>query len=147
VGADREADTIKKEDANMSRISKDSGSISFKVIFVLLLLFIVIHIGVKVIPIYITAESMKDEMVTKARFAQTVKDEEIVTGLAKKAKELGLPLEAEDFKLLRDEDRHRMKIGTAWDVTIYFFYDLYPPYTTRTFHFRPIVEEDYTRKF
>jgi len=131
----------------MSRISKDSGSISFKVIFVLLLLFIVIHIGVKVIPIYITAESMKDEMVTKARFAQTVKDEEIVTGLAKKAKELGLPLEAEDFKLLRDEDRHRMKIGTAWDVTIYFFYDLYPPYTTRTFHFRPIVEEDYTRKF
>jgi hypothetical protein len=147
VGADREADTIKKEDANMSRISKDSGSISFKVIFVLLLLFIVIHIGVKVIPIYITAESMKDEMVTKARFAQTVKDEEIVTGLAKKAKELGLPLEAEDFRLLRDEDRHRMKIGTAWDVTIYFFYDLYPPYTTRTFHFRPIVEEDYTRKF
>jgi hypothetical protein len=147
VGADREADTIKKEDANMSRISKDSGSISFKVIFVLLLLFIVIHIGVKVIPIYITAESMKDDMVTKARFAQTVKDEEIVTGLAKKAKELGLPLEAEDFRLLRDEDRHRMKIGTAWDVTIYFFYDLYPPYTTRTFHFRPIVEEDYTRKF
>jgi hypothetical protein len=147
VGADREADTIKKEDANMSRISKDSGSVSFKVIFVLLLLFIVIHIGVKVIPIYITAESMKDEMVTKARFAQTVKDEEIVTGLAKKAKELGLPLEAEDFRLLRDEDRHRMKIGTAWDVTIYFFYDLYPPYTTRTFHFRPIVEEDYTRKF
>lgn len=131
----------------MSRISKDSGSVSFKVIFVLLLLFIVIHIGVKVIPIYITAESMKDEMVTKARFAQTVKDEEIVTGLAKKAKELGLPLEAEDFRLLRDEDRHRMKIGTAWDVTIYFFYDLYPPYTTRTFHFRPIVEEDYTRKF
>lgn len=131
----------------MSRISKDSGSISFKVIFVLLLLFIVIHIGVKVIPIYITAESMKDDMVTKARFAQTVKDEEIVTGLAKKAKELGLPLEAEDFRLLRDEDRHRMKIGTAWDVTIYFFYDLYPPYTTRTFHFRPIVEEDYTRKF
>jgi hypothetical protein len=96
---------------------------------------------------YITAESMKDEMVTKARFAQTVKDEEIVYELVKKAKEIGLPLGAEDFKLMRDEDRHRMKIGTAWDVTVYFFWDIYPLYTTRTFHFRPIVEEDYTRKF
>jgi hypothetical protein len=90
---------------------------------------------------------MKDEMVTKARFAQTIKDEEIVTDLVKKAKTIGLPLKPDDFKLMRNEDTHRMKIGTAWDVTIFFFYDLYPPYTTRTFHFRPIVEEDYTRKF
>ena len=49
----------------MSGISKDSGFISFKVIFVLLLLFIVIHIGVKVIPMYIDAEAMKDEMVSQ----------------------------------------------------------------------------------
>jgi len=147
VGADREADTVKMEDANMTGISKDNGFISFKIIFVLLLLFIIIHIGVKVIPMYIDSEAMKDEMVTKARYAQTIKDEEIATGLAKRAKELGLPLGADDFKLMRNEDTHRMKIGTAWDVTIFFFYDLYPPFTTRTFHFRPIVEEDYTRKF
>ncbi len=131
----------------MPGISKDNGFISFKAIFVLLLLFIVIHIGAKVIPMYVDAEAMKDEMVTKARFAQTIKDEEIVTELVKKAKTIGLPLKPDDFKLMRNEDTHRMKIGTAWDVTIFFFYDLYPPYTTRTFHFRPIVEEDYTRKF
>jgi hypothetical protein len=147
MGADREADTVKKEDTNMSRISKDYGFISFKVMFVLLMLFAVIHIGVKVTPMYIDAEAMKDEMSTKARFAQTVKDEEIVIDLVKKAKELSLPLGPDDFKLMRNEDTHRMKIGTAWDVTLHFLFDIYPLYTTRTFHFAPTVEEDYTRKF
>lgn len=131
----------------MSILSKDSGMISFKVVFILLLLFAVIHIGVKVTPMYIDAEEIKDEMSGQARFAQTLKDEEIVTDLVKRAKELGLPLGPEAFKLVRDDDTRRMKISTAWDVTIFFFYDLYPPYTTRTFHFRPIVEEDYARKF
>ena len=131
----------------LSVLSEDSGMISFKVIFVLLLLFIVIHVGIKVTPMYIDSEEMKDEMVTKARFAQTVNDEEIRFGLVKKAKELGIPLGPEDFKLLRDENTHRMKSRAAWDVALHFFYDVYPPYTVRTFHFAPVIEEDYTRKF
>jgi hypothetical protein len=131
----------------LSDLSKDSGMISFKVVFILLLLFVVIHIGVKVAPMYIDAEAMKDEMSGKARFAQTVKDEEIRSDLAKKAKELGLPLGPEDFKLVRDDDTHRMKISTAWDVELHFFFDVYPPYTVRTFHFAPVIEEDYARKF
>jgi hypothetical protein len=147
VGADREADTVKMEDTNMSVISKDSGFISFKVMFVLLLLFIVIHIGLKVIPMYIDAEAMKDEMSAKAGFAQTMKDEEILRDLVKRAKELSLPLGPDDFKLLRDDESRRMKISTAWDVEIHFFYDIYPPFTDRTFHFRPIVEQAYVRRF
>jgi hypothetical protein len=131
----------------MSVLSKDSGMISFKAMFILLLLFIVIHVGVKVIPLYIDSEAMKDEMVGQARFAQIAKDEEIVSALAKKAKEIGLPLGPENFKLLRDENLHRMKISTAWDVELHFFFDVYPPYTVKTFHFAPIVQEDYTRKF
>jgi hypothetical protein len=131
----------------LSALSKDSGMISFKVVFILLLLFVVIHIGVKVAPMYIDAEAMKDEMSGKARFAQTLKDEEIRSDLAKKAKELGLPLGPEDFKLVRDDDMHRMKISTAWDVELHFFFDVYPPYTVRTFHFAPVIEEDYARKF
>jgi len=131
----------------MPVLAKDSGMISLKVVFVLLLLFIVIHTGAKVIPMYIDAEAMKDEMVAMARFAQTTKDEEILIDLAKKAKELGLPLGPDDFKLMRDDDSRRMKISTAWDVEIHFFYDLYPPYTVRTFHFRPVIQEDYARKF
>jgi hypothetical protein len=131
----------------MSTLSRDSGMVSLKVLLVLLALYIVIHIGVKLVPLYIDSEEMKDEMVTKARFSQTMTDAEITTGLVKKAKEIGLPLKAEDFKLLRDETTHHMKIGTAWDEEVHFFYDIYPPYTVKIFHFDPVVDEDYTRKF
>ena len=131
----------------MSTLSKDSGLVSFKLLFIFLVLFVVIHIGVKLVPLYIDSEAMKDEMVGKARFAQTLTDLDITTALAKRAKEIGLPLGPDDFKLLRDEDTHRMKIGTAWDVEVHFFFDIYPPYTVKTYHFKPIVEEDYTRKF
>jgi hypothetical protein len=147
VGTDRDADTIKTEGTTMSTLSKDSGLVSFKLLFIFLVLFVVIHIGVKLVPLYIDSETMKDEMVTKARFAQTLTDLDITTSLAKRAKEIGLPLGPDDFKLLRDEDTHRMKIGTAWDVEVHFFFDIYPPYTVKTYHFKPIVEEDYTRKF
>ena len=131
----------------MSTLSKDSGMVSFKVMFVLLVIFIVIHIGVKLVPMYIDAEGIKDEMVGKARFAQLFTDDEIITGLVRKAKEIGLPLGPDDFKLLRDPEARHMKISTAWDVEVHFFFDIYPPYTVKTYHFQPIVEEDYTRKF
>jgi hypothetical protein len=147
VGTDRDADTIKTEGSTMSTLSKDSGMVSFKVLFIFLVLFVIIHIGVKLVPLYIDLEAMKDEMVGKARFAQVLTDVDITTGLAKRAKEIGLPLVSDDFKLLRDETTHRMKIGTAWDVEVHFFFDIYPPYTVKRYHFEPIVEEDYTRKF
>jgi hypothetical protein len=130
----------------MSILSKNSGMISFKVMFILLLLFIVIHIGVKLAPMYIDAEAMKDEMSAKARFAQTTKDEEILRDLAYKAKELGLPLGLDDFKLLRDDTSQRMKISTAWNVELHFFFDIYPLYTVKTYHFAPVIEESYARK-
>jgi hypothetical protein len=124
-------------------LQKENGMVSLKLIFVLLLLFVVIHIGLKVAPMYMASESLKDDMMTKARFAQMLKDEEIRTDLAKKAKEEDLPLGPDDFKLLRDETNRRMRISTAWDVELHFFFDIYPPYTVRTFHFEPIVEENY----
>jgi hypothetical protein len=135
------------EGTTMSTLSRASGMVSFKVLFVLLALFIVIHIGIKLVPLYIDSEEMKDEMVTKARFSQTMTDMEITTGLAQRAREIGLPLLAEDFKLQRDETTHHMKIGTAWDEEVHFFFDIYPPLTVKTYHFNPTVDEDYTRKF
>ena len=147
VGKDRIAYTITTEGMTVPTFTKDSGMVSLKVLFVLLLLFVIIHIGVKVVPMYIDSEAMKDEMVGKARFAQTLTDAEIMRDLAVRAKEIGLPLGADDFKLMRDETTHRMKISTVWDVEVHFFFDIYPPFTVKTFHFEPIIEEDYTRKF
>jgi hypothetical protein len=131
----------------MSKRFTERGAINFKVLFWLLLLFIVLHISIKLVPMYIDTERMKDEMAVKARFAQTLKDDDIITDLATKAKELDLPLGREDFVLMRDDDNHHMKITTKWNVTVHFFFDIYPPYTTRVYHFEPVIQENYSRQF
>ena len=130
----------------MSSLSTERGMVSFKVLFWLLVLFIVVHIAVKLVPMYIDSERMKDEMSVQAELAQTLKDDEILSNLVQKAKELDLPLGREDIVLTRDEDTNMMKISAKWDVTVHFFFDVYPPYTTRTYHFEPIIEADYSRK-
>ena len=130
----------------MSSLSTERGMVSFKVLFWLLVLFIVVHIGIKLVPMYINSERMKDEMSVKAELAQTLSDNEILTDLVKKAKELNLPIGQEDIVLTRNEDTHMMKISAKWDETVHFFFDVYPPYTTKIYHFEPIIEADYSRK-
>ena len=129
----------------MSKLITERGAISFKVLSWLLIFVIVVHIGIKLVPMYINTERMKDEMAVKARFAQMLKDNEISSDLAKKAKELDLPLGQEDFVLMRDDENHHMKVTAKWDVTVHFFFDVYPPYTTKVYHFQPVVEENYSR--
>ena len=131
----------------MSKLFTERGAINFKVLFWLLVLFVVVHIGTKLVPMYIDSERMKDEMSVKAGLAQTLKDDEILVDLLKKAKELDLPLGREDFVLVRDDDNRRMKITTKWDETVHFFFDIYPPYTTKVYHFEPIIQADYSRRF
>jgi hypothetical protein len=130
----------------MSRFSRETGAVSLKVLLWLLVIFIVVHIGVKLVPMYIDSERMKDEMAVKAGLAQVLTDDEILAALTSKAKELELPIAPENIILNRDADSHRMKISVKWDETVHFFFDVYPPYTTRVYHFEPIVEEDYSRK-
>ncbi len=128
----------------MTMLKKESGGVSFKVIFILALLAAVIHVAIKLVPMYIDAGRMEDEMSVKARLAQVLKDDEILTDLAKKAKELDLPLDRDDFALVRDDGNRKMTISTKWDVTVHFFFDIYPPYTTREYHFQPSIKEDYS---
>jgi len=129
----------------MSKLITERGAISFKVLSWLLIFVIVVHIGIKLVPMYINTERMKDEMAVKARFAQMLKDNEISSDLAKKAKELDLPLGQEDFVLMRDDENRHMKVTAKWDVTVHFFFDVYPPYTTKVYHFQPVIEENYSR--
>ena len=117
----------------------EKGASKFKVYLFFLFLFLVIHVGVKVVPMYMDYERMKDEMTTKAGVAQVLKDNEILIDLVKKAKDLDLPLTAESFVLQRDEDRRRMKISTRWDVEVNFLWGAY----IRTFHFEPVVNESF----
>ena len=132
---------------NASILFTEKGMISLKALFFLLLLFIVVHIAIKLVPMYINTERLKDEMSVKAGLAQNLKNEEILADLVKKAKDLDLPLGPEDFTLKREDENHRMKISAQWDVTVHFFFDVYPPFTTKIYHFEPVIQEDYSRKF
>jgi len=121
----------------------EKGGLTYKTIFILLLLFVVIHVGLKLVPMYIDAERLKDEMSMKARLAQTLKDEEILADLTKKAQELDLPLTRESFLLSRDEASRTMMIRTEWDVEVNFFWGVY----VHTYHFEPSIKENYSRRF
>jgi hypothetical protein len=119
--------------------SNQSGGTRFKVFLWFVFLFLCLHIGLKIVPLYMDYSRMKDEMIVKAGVAQVLKDEEILRDLENKAKDLDLPLKAENFVLQRDDERRRMKISTKWDIEVVFLWGVY----TRTFHFQPVAEERY----
>ncbi len=125
----------------MRMLFREKGASTLKVYAFFLLLFLIIHVGVKIVPMYMDYTRMKDEMTTKASVAQVLKDEEILRDLVNKAKELDLPLTAESFIIQRDSDRRKMKISTkgGWDVEVNFLWGAY----IRTFHFEPEVEEGF----
>jgi predicted Holliday junction resolvase-like endonuclease len=127
------------EESDMLILTSENGASTFKMIVVLFLLFIVIHIAVKIVPMYMDYSRMKDEMTVKAGLAQVLKDEDILKDLVSKAKELDLPLTAESFILKREEERRKMMIRTKWDVDVHFLWGAY----VRTFHFDPVVEEGF----
>ncbi len=123
----------------MRVLPNEKGASKLSVYFVFVLLFLVIHIGFKLVPMYMDYSRMKDEMTMKAGLAQVLKDDDILQDLVNKAKELDLPLTAESFALQRDEEHRRMKISTKWDVEVNILWGTY----IRTFHFEPIVDENY----
>lgn len=118
--------------------SNESGMGSMGAMFLLVLLGIGFYIAVKIIPVFVDHERMKDTMRTKASVAQVLKDEEILRDLAAKARELDLPLKQENFLVLRDMEQRKMTIKTAWEVEVHFFGDLY----VHTYRFAPVAEEN-----
>jgi len=123
----------------MNILANQNGGSRFKVYLWFLVLFLVVHVAVKLVPVYMDYARMEDEMKVKASVAQVLKDEDILKDLENKAKELDLPLTKDSFVINRDTERRRMKISTkgGWDVEVSFLWGAY----VRTFHFEPVVEE------
>jgi len=120
----------------------ETGAGSITILFWLVLLAVLIHVGYKLVPMYMDYERMKDEMSIKASVAQVLKDDEIRADLEKKAIDLDLPLNAQSFIIKRDLEQRRMTISTAWDVEVHFLFGFY----IRTFHFAPVADENFTRR-
>ncbi len=122
-------------------LKRQGGFGKIKAVIILALLGAALHVGFKIVPVYMASENMEDTMSTKAGLAQVLKDEEIMNDLVTKAKDLDLPLKAENFVIIRDTDRRKMTIKTAWDVEVHFFGGLY----VHNYHFAPEVQENFMK--
>ena len=130
----------------MQMIGNESGVSKLKVLIILALLGAVIHVGIKYLSVRLDFERMKDTMDIKASAAQVLKDEEILADLAAKAKELDLPLKGENFLIIRDDDKRKMIIKTAWDVEVHYFGGLCGELCVKEYHFAPVAEAALTSK-
>ena len=124
----------------MQMIGNESGVSKLKVLIIIALLGAVIHVGIKYLSVRLDFERMKDTMDIKASAAQVLKDEEILADLAAKAKELDLPLKGENFLIIRDDDKRKMIIKTAWDVEVHYFGGLCGDLCVQEYHFAPVAE-------
>jgi hypothetical protein len=125
----------------MRLTANERGVSMLKVWFWLIILGIAIYVGVKIAGPYLDFERMKDEMTTKARLAQVLKDEEVRSALVVRAKDMDIPLAPEHFVIQRDEGKHRMYIAAAWDVEVHFPFDIY----VWNHHFDAVADETMTQ--
>ena len=124
----------------MSILAKEKGMISLKAMFWLALLFVLLHVLFKVVPMGMDYSQMKDAMQGKVNMGQiATSDLEIKTSLEKTARDLDLPLTQESFIIERNQNTNRLtRISTngGWDVEMRFLWGAY----VRTFHFEPVAE-------
>ena len=124
----------------MAMLAKEKGMISLKAMFWLTLLFVVVHVLLKVVPMWMDYTRMEDAMQGKANMSQVASnDVEIKNSLEKTAKELELPLTLDSFIIERDPNSNKVTgISTngGWDVEVHFLWGAY----IRTFHFEPVTK-------
>ncbi len=124
----------------MALLAKENGMISFKAMFWLVLLFVVVHVLIKVVPMWMDYTNMKDAMQGRVNMGQiTSNDEEIKKLLKKVAVEQTLPLTEESFIIEREPNSNKIvRISTngGWDVEMHFLWGAY----IRTFHFEPVTK-------
>ena len=130
----------------MRILRNESGISALKVWIIIVLVGAGIHVGIKYVSMKLDYERMKDTMNIKASAAQILKDEEIRAELVQRAKELDLPLTGENFLIIRDEEKRRMTIKTAWDVEVHYFGGVCGSLCIQEYHFEPEAEEGFTKK-
>jgi hypothetical protein len=124
----------------MAMLAREKGMISLKAMFWLALLFVIVHVLLKVVPMWMDFTRMEDAMQGKANMSQVASnDMEIKNSLEKTAKELELPLTLDSFIIERDPNSNKVTgISTngGWDVEVHFLWGAY----IRTFHFEPVTK-------
>jgi hypothetical protein len=127
------------------RISGDESGISkLKVLIVLAVLGLGLNEGIKYLSVQLDYQRMKDAMNTKAAAAQVLKDDEILADLEAKSKELDLPLRREHFQIVRNEEKRRVTIKTAWEEEVLYLWGVCGDLCTQKYRFEVVADEAYS---
>ena len=123
--------------------SSESGASNFKIFLWFLVIFAILHVGIKWVSANLDYWRLDDDIKSKSTMGQVLKDDEIKADLAKKAKEYDLPLTADNFIIVRNESQQRLSIRTAWDVEVRYFWGICGENCVQTYHFEPKGEGSY----
>jgi hypothetical protein len=96
------------------------GASTLGCLFSILILMAVLYYGMDIGRTYWNYYKLIDEMGTSARFAETQTDEQIMKHLVGIARDLGLPPEAQRFKIQRIDHPKTVVISTKYTVTLVF---------------------------
>lgn len=122
-----------------------AGVSKLKVLIVLAILGLGVSEGIKYLAVQLDYQKMKDTMETKASVAQVLQDDEILKDLVSRAAELDLPLERENFVVVRDQSRKVITISTAWEAEVQYLWGLCGDPCTQIYSFEPSVQASYSR--
>ncbi len=103
-------------------------------LFALLVVAVVVYYGVPLVRTYWDYYKLKDEMRVTARFAQSLKDDDIIRRLRTVVDELDLPTEAKRIVIQRTQVPPNVTIRTRYRVVIEL------PFHQRTLTLNPTVE-------
>jgi hypothetical protein len=121
-----------------------SGVSKYTVLIILVVLGIGFREGIKYLDVQLDYQSMRDTMQAKAAAAQVFKDDEIRIELENKAVERGLPLKRDNFLIVRDEEKRRMTIKTAWTTEVQYLWGLCGEQCTQKYSFEIVADETYS---
>lgn len=110
------------------------GASSLGCLIAILLVIAALYYGIDIGRTAWNYYKLMDEMETSARFAQTQSDETIIRHLIGVAQDLGLPAEAQRFKVRRTEHPPVVSIRTQYDV------DIVLPFKRKTITLTPMAE-------
>lgn len=127
-------------------IRNHRGASTIGMLFWAVVLFAVIHVGVKWLIVHFDAWRMEDEIKIKASLGQVLKDDEIRYSLEKRAQELELPLKMENFAIQRDPVKNVIVISTAWIDEVHYFWGFCGEYCIYTYKFEPRAEASLVEK-
>lgn len=109
------------------------GSSRIGCLFTILLIAVIGYYGVNIGSVYLRYYQMKDAMLTEAQLGPSITDDVIRRRLQTKADELGLPRDAQRFRIRRRSRPSEIVISTEWQEVIEL------PFVQHTMTFKPEV--------